>query len=163
MDESRLHPHLTFPNDKNSPTRAAQGRLNAPIPLAVSCSLGAPEGRVADRSAAASFAVVHVPVASMHEDDSATSTKDEVGFAREVCGMKSEAAAQAVSDAPNDQLGLGVLAANRGHALAALGGRESIAHKALTFHRASCRTSCPGTRRPPAVRRGAADESAPWR
>lgn len=81
----------------------------------VACAFGFPEFSVCSGFYRAVTAVVAVPEATVHKDDSIVSPEHQIGAAREVGLMKSKAVAKSVYEAAHDHLGAGVLRANAGH------------------------------------------------
>src|ERR1700730_9680417 len=73
---------LTFPNNHDAPTVAAQCALYAPVPGCVPLQLLYPV-TAARRRNAAPPASVHVPEAAAHEDYLAQSSENQIGIARQ--------------------------------------------------------------------------------
>lgn len=69
-----------------------------------------------------------VPKAAPDLHDSPVTRQHDVRAARETHQVEAEAIAEAVKRAAHGELGLGVLAANAGHHLGALGLGESVSH-----------------------------------
>ena len=63
---------------------------------------------------------VHVPEATVHENDGTVPRQHDVGRAGQVAAVKAEAEAEAVQDAADDQFGLRVPAPNARHHAAEL-------------------------------------------
>jgi hypothetical protein len=121
---------FALPNHYNHPSCAPQRAGILMVSFAVTLALGSPECGVSHGRTAAPLASMHVPVASVNEYDGMARRHNDIGFARQIGAVEGKAETETMQNRTHSTFGRRVLAANRGHTLAALRGGERVAHGA---------------------------------
>lgn len=124
---------LALPHLDDVPTHAAQLEAFGKVAFAVALNLGLPEvgaGLGKDEVAAA---FVAVPEAAVHEDDGAVLAEHDVGGAGQAADVDAEAEPLGKQVFAHQDLGLGVAAADAGHALVPLFGCQLVCHAVIGF------------------------------
>lgn len=115
------------------PTHAAELEAFGKVALAVALNLGLPEvgaGLGKDKVTAAFMAV---PKAAVYEDDGAVLAEHDVGRAWQAADVDAEAEPPGKQVLAHQDLGLGVAAADAGHALVPLFGCQLVCHAVIGF------------------------------
>ena len=137
VQRSRL-PRLAFPDCQHLPAVLLQ-RLNfSLISRDGSSPLLRPELGTCCRRDATIPAVMRMPEATMNEDDGPVLREDDIGCAREVFAMQSEAIAEGMKSGPHNDFGLCILAAYRGHILTSLLWCVNVCHAPLAASSGVC-------------------------
>lgn len=111
-------PDLTLPDHQGSPAHLRQASRMPRIALTVAPQFGAPVLLPGAGDAPSPRTIMHMPEATMHEDDAATGGKDQIGFTGEPPIMQPVPIAHAVGEPPDDHFRSRVPAPDRAHVLA---------------------------------------------
>lgn len=124
---------LALPHLDDVPTHAAQLEAFGKVALAVALNLGLPEvgtGLGKDKVAAA---FMTMPEAAVHEDDGAVLAEHDVGGAGQAADVDAETKPPGKQVLAHQNFGLGVAAADAGHALVPLFGCQLVCHAVIGF------------------------------
>ena len=124
---------LALPHLDDVPTHAAQLEAFGKVAFAVALNFGLPEvgtGLGKDKVAAA---FMTMPEAAVHEDDGAILAEHDVGGAGQAADVDAEAESLGKQELAHQDLGLGVTAADAGHALVPLFGCQLVCHAVIGF------------------------------
>lgn len=111
---------LALPSDEHFPSRSLQSSDVSSIARGVAAKFCKPILLSRRRNSTAA-AVVHVPEATVNNDDPSESSKDQVGATRQRGIVKAVAESHGMYEATDEHLGLGVLGFHRGHHAGAFG------------------------------------------
>jgi hypothetical protein len=106
---------LTFPNDYHAPSGSLKTRAVSSVARNIVCKFAVPEVHSGGRIRCFATAPVPMPKTSVHEQRSFIGWKDQIGAARYIASVQSEAIAHRMYESPNDKFRLGVLRTNARH------------------------------------------------
>ena len=119
---------FAFPDGDDVPSEGFEMSRSDLIAMAVAGDLRFPIAGVGLRSGRIPAAFMPMPEAAVHHDGNAVLREDYIGAAREFSVLEAESEAMSMEPLPNQNLRLGVLAADAGHAAGALRGGHFICH-----------------------------------
>jgi hypothetical protein len=111
---------VAFPDFEDSPSGGAESGAVALIAHDVGTALFRPETRVGRGRRLAELAAMHVPEASMYEENSAGACEDKIGLAGQRFAVQAVAESEAVQQRAHSEFGLCVAAPNARHVVTAL-------------------------------------------
>lgn len=124
---------LALPHLDDVPTHAAQLEAFGKVALAVALNLGLPEVGAGLGKDGVAAAFMTMPEAAVHEDDGAVLAEHDVGRAGQAADVDAEAEPPGKQVLAHQDLGLGVTAADAGHALVPLFGCQLVCHAVIGF------------------------------
>lgn len=129
MDEFRLAPKCTFPNDSNPPSRIKQFANHPPVPFPVGPDFFAPEVRIGGGQTEETAAMaMSVPVASVNKYDRAIFRENEIGRTGKPSVGHPVAVSPSKQPLADDQFYAGISAADTRHHAAAGKAVNDISH-----------------------------------
>ncbi len=111
---------FTLPNDEDLPTRHLQGLDDAFIASHVSKEFCPPKALARFGNGSLTTPPMLMPKAAVHENDLATRRKCEIRDAGKVATVQTKSIPERVHEPANQDLGLGIFAANARHEAATL-------------------------------------------
>ena len=128
--QSGLPPQLTLPHNDHMPAQGLQVRSRHLITMHVALNLCLPEFRIGLGPGRIPASLVSMPEAPVHHYRNPILRQHDIRPPRQSPILQTEPEPTRMQPLPNQNLRLGILPANTGHAVAALGGVKDVGHGA---------------------------------